>query len=120
MNIKVSDKNNKKYIEGIPGQKLIQEVNDAVDLLGKCYEHETNRILLYLENLPDLFTDLSSGEAGEILLKFSNYRVRAAFVLPSDKLKKGKFGEMVLESNRGTDIHFFCDREEAAEWLTKK
>ncbi len=66
----------KQYLAGVPGKKLIQTEDDITRILELCYENDTNRVLLYAENFSDNFFDLSSGEAGMILQKFSNYFVK--------------------------------------------
>ncbi len=87
----------KQYLAGTPGKKLIQTEADVNRLLESCYENDTNRILLYAENFSDNFFDLSSGEAGMILGKFSLYFVKLAAVLDLDQVPHShKFDELAL------------------------
>jgi glutamate synthase domain-containing protein 3 len=119
MNVKVSYKNGRPYLEGPAGQKLIRGEDDVVEIIGLCYEHDTDRVMLYEENLTEHFFDLSSREAGEILQKFRNYFVKVAAVMPPEKSGRGKFGEMVAEENQGGYFNVFENRDEAESWLTK-
>jgi len=109
-----------QYLAGIPGKRLIQTEDDITQILELCYENNTNRVLLYAENFSDQFFDLSSGEAGMILQKFSLYLVKLAAVLKLDEVPHShKFEELVGEVNRGNQFHFFDDLEQAESWLLK-
>jgi hypothetical protein len=108
----------KQYIAGIPGKKLIQTEADVTRILELCYENDTNRVLLFAENFSDHFFDLSSGEAGMILQKFSVYFVKVAAVLSLDKLPHShKFEEMATEANSGNQFRIFNDLQQAEQWL---
>ena len=118
MEVNVVTVGEKKYLAGLPGKKLIQVEDDIRQILELCYEHYTNRVLLYADNLSDHFFDLSSGEAGMILGKLSVYQVKAAAVLDLDKVSHSKkFEELVVELNRGNDFRIFKDLEKAEKWL---
>jgi PadR family transcriptional regulator AphA len=110
----------KQYLAGMPGEPLIQTEADVNRILEACYENDTNRVLLYAENFSDHFFDLSSGEAGIILQKFSQYFVKAAAVLCLDQVPHTlKFEELALETNRGNEFRIFKDLEQAEIWLLK-
>jgi PadR family transcriptional regulator AphA len=110
----------KQYLAGTPGKKLIQSEADVNQILEACYENDTNRVLLYAENFSDNFFDLSSGEAGMILQKFSQYFVKAAAVLCLDNVPHTqKFEELALEVNRGNQFRIFKDVQQAEQWLLK-
>jgi hypothetical protein len=115
--VRIADK---QYLAGIPSKKLIQTEDDVTQLLGLCYENDTNRVLLYAENLSDQFFDLSSGQAGMILGKFSVYSVKVAAVLSLDQVPHSHmFEELVIELNRGNDFRVFKDLPQAEQWLLK-
>ena len=110
-----------QYLAGIPGKRLIQTEDDITQILELCYENNTNRVLLYAENFSDQFFDLSSGEAGMILQKFSLYLVKLAAVLKLDEVPHSqKFGELAVEVNRGNQFRIFDDLEQAESWLLKE
>ena len=117
MNVNIRKQNNKIYIEMIPGKMMINDEQDAVDLVGLCGENKTNKILFYDENLSENFFNLKTKTAGGILQKFTNYNVKAALVLSNDNYIKGRFGEMVLEANKGGNFGVFIDKKKAEEWL---
>jgi len=90
---------------------------DALDLVAACGENETHRLMLHSENLSEDFFHLRTGVAGAILLKFSNYYLKVALVLQPGQGREGKFGEWVLETNRGREFRVFYDRAAAEAWL---
>jgi uncharacterized protein DUF4180 len=107
-----------RIIEGPPGVALLHSANDIVDVIGICFEHRTLLMLLYAENLPERFFDLSSGDAGTILQKLRNYHIKLAVVVPPGGVaQSSRFGEMVLEERRSGYFHIFEDRELAEAWL---
>ncbi len=117
MNYKVVQGHNQKWVECFPAGNLIASEADALDWVALCGEYGAGALLIHAENLPDAFYDLSSGFAGAILLKFANYRLRLAAVVSADKINRGKFHEMVLETNRGNNFRVFTDRGRAEDWL---
>jgi hypothetical protein len=112
-------KNNKKYLECIPDGDLIDSETKALDLVAACGQDETDRLLIHGECLPDDFFDLRTGLAGTIMLKLSNYRIRAAVIAPNEKTEQGKFHEMMIETNRGNQFRIFSSREDAESWFAR-
>jgi hypothetical protein len=117
MHAKIEEKNGVTFVEGVQGGTFIKNEKDALDIAGICGDNGTSRVLLHSENLSDDFFDLKTGVAGGVLQKFINYRIHAAAVIPVERIGKGRFFEMVVESNRGRDFRVFQDRDKAVEWL---
>jgi hypothetical protein len=107
------------YIECISDSTPISSAQDALDLVAGCGEYGVSRLLIPESCLNEDFYNLKTGLLGEILLKFSNYRIKAAAVIPSDQVGKGKFFEFTLETNRGRDFRIFADDQKAVDWLVK-
>ncbi|MGA9397314.1 MAG: DUF4180 domain-containing protein [Anaerolineaceae bacterium] len=105
------------FVECLPEMEVSGE-EDALELVGFCGENETDRLLMYRENLPEEFFDLSTGLAGKILLKFSNYRIILAAVITHDRIGDGRFYEMVRETNRGREFRVFNSRPDAINWFS--
>jgi PadR family transcriptional regulator AphA len=116
MKVDVVEKSGVKYVEGRGSETRIENEGDVVELLRLCGENLASRLLLHAENLTEEFFDLRSGQAGMILQKFVNYHVKVALLL-SRRHVKGRFGEMVLEANRGRHFRAFYDKAEAELWL---
>ncbi|MBN2146933.1 MAG: DUF4180 domain-containing protein [Anaerolineales bacterium] len=104
----------------VPGTGWIASEQDALDLLAACGEAGTDRLLIPAESLPPAFYDLSSGLAGAILLKFSNYYLRVAAVLTPELVGSGRFSEMAGETRRSRDFRIYYERQEAIDWLLEE
>lgn len=120
MNTILHDTPTGRYLECDPQSGLIQSEADALDLVAACGENETANLLIHAANLPEAFYDLRTGLAGAVLLKFTNYRIRAAAVLDLARSSQGRFGEFALETNRRNDFRIYPDRESAVAWLVKR
>ena len=51
-----------------------------------------------------------------IFQKLVNYQIKTAAVVSRDQIR-GKFGEFVVETNRGFQVRVFFDRQDAESWL---
>jgi hypothetical protein len=118
MNYQVNKDGKHTFVECLPVGNRIANEQDALDWVAVCGEYGTDRLLLHAECLTADFFDLSTGVAGAILLKFVNYRLRVAAVIPFARSRQGKFGEMVIETNRGNQFRVFDDRDGAVAWLS--
>lgn len=114
MQLKTVDLHGIRFLECVDG---ITRVEDALDLIAGCIEHDSGRVLIESSALPAAFFELRSGFAGEFLQKFSNYRVRLAAVFPSEDAYSDRFREFLLEARRGRDFRVFAARSEAEAWL---
>lgn len=117
MNVEAKEKNNQKFIECIPGEILIRNERDVLDLVGLCGENDSNRVLLHESNLSEDFFDLKTGLAGAMFQKFSNYAMKAVAVVNFKNIKSERFKELMSESNKGNQFHFYSDRDTAEKWL---
>jgi hypothetical protein len=114
------DESGVTVVEGQPGLPLLSSADDAVRVLEACFSADVRAALLYAENLPAEFFDLSSGQAGAILQKFRTYGVRLAVVsLPGRSQPSTRFGEMVAEESRRHDFGLFGTRDAARAWLAE-
>lgn len=109
-----------KAVEGTPGQRVMSGVKDAGLVIEACLSARTRAALLYADNLTAAFFDLSSGEAGEILQKLRNYRIRLAVVCAPGQVQfSSRFGEMLAEERRGPYFGVFDTRADARAWLAQ-
>ena len=107
-----------KVVEGQPDVSLMSSADDVDCVLEECFSTGTRAALLYAENLPAAFFDLSSGQAGAVLQKLRNYGVRLAVVARPGLIQaSSRFGEMVAEERRGRHFGLFETREAARAWL---
>lgn len=107
-----------RAIEGPAGAPWLADVRDAARVIEACLSSDIDAALLYAPNLTPAFFDLSSREAGEILQKLRNYRIRLAVACPSGTVAfSSRFGDMLAEERRGRFFGVFDTRGEALEWL---
>ena len=107
-----------RVVEGPPEGRLMTRADDASRVIEACLSYRTLRALLYAPNLPERFFDLSSGEAGAILQKLRNYRIRVALVCPPGSVTfSSRFGEMLAEESLRRDFRVFETRQAARDWL---
>ena len=99
---------------------IISDVQDAVDLMGNLSFPGCSRIIIQESNLTADFFRLQTGLAGDILQKFSNYRIKLAIAGNFSKLKSKSLQDFIRESNKGNSIFFVADIDEALVRLTVK
>lgn len=117
MNYKIVENGTKKYIELISGPTPLSTEQDAADLVALCREHDLDFLMLHGEALSEDFFNLRTGVAGRMMQKFITYSVKTAVVIPDPSVNKGRFKEMVTESNRSNQFGVFASREDAESWL---
>lgn len=118
MEIKITQRNGVNIAEVISDEVLIQEVQDAVDLMAECNYRDAGCIILKEINLAKEFFDLKTRLAGEILQKFSNYRVKLAIAGDFSKYRSKSLKDFIYESNKTGRILFTASVGEAYEKLS--
>jgi len=118
MKIEIHISGDIKMAEVISEDYIISKVEDGGDLLGNLYYQDFDRIILHEENIIPDFFDLKSGMAGEILQKFSTYRVRLAIVGDFTKYSSKSLQNFIYESNRGRQVLFVASLLEAIKGLS--
>ncbi len=98
-------------------ERIINTVQDATDLLGNADYQGARSIMLHETNLHPEFFDLQTGFAGEILQKYSNYRMKLAIIGEFDKFKSHALQAFIVECNRGNSIFFVSDADAAMKKL---
>jgi hypothetical protein len=92
---------------------------DAVRAVIYCIEHGALAMLFDRGALPGAFFDLSTGVAGEVAQKLTNYGIRMAGVVPDLGAHSARFQEFASEANKGRQLHFAATREAAVAWLER-
>jgi hypothetical protein len=108
----------RKYIDCLEYCQ-IEDERAALDVVAIYSEEGAERVMLHSGNLPADFFKLSSGLAGNVLLKFYNYSIKTTAVLTPEQVNQGKFYDFALETNRGNQFRIFYNQQEAEEWLTR-
>ena len=113
MNLKIHGTNGTKIAELSSESIVINNVQDALDLMADADYSGARSIIIKEENIIPEFFKLASGMAGEILQKFSNYNVRLAIVGNFSNYKSKNFRDFIYESNKYGRILFLSTVEEA-------
>lgn len=118
MKIEIHKINNIKIAEVISDDIFIKNSEDGTDLMGNLYYQGFDKIIIQEKNISQDFFDLKTGIAGEILQKFSTYRVRLAIVGDFTKYTSKSLNEFIYESNKCGNIVFVSSKEEAIKILS--
>lgn len=119
MTIQSHEINNIKIAEIISGDMIIRSVQDGLDLMGDIYYQGFDKVILYEKNITPEFFDLKTKIAGEILQKFSNYRIGLAIVGDFSKYENRSMKDFIFESNKTKHISFVDQLENALENFSK-
>ena len=112
--------NDTKIAEVTSEAVIINQVDDGLDLLGNLYYQGFDKVIIHEKDITPDFFDLRTGVAGEILQKFSTYRVRLAIVGDYTKYTSKSLNDFIYESNKGRHIAFVTSQTEAIKILSAK
>ncbi|RZL46238.1 MAG: DUF4180 domain-containing protein [Pedobacter sp.] len=98
--------NNIKIAEVTAEEIIIKNAEDALDLLGNLYYQDFDKIIIHEKNITSEFFDLKNRMAGEILQKFSNYRVRLMIIGDFKTYSSNSLKDFIYESNNSKQINF--------------
>lgn len=118
MHIASHQNNNSTIAEIISDELLIQSAEDGLNILMDLYYQGFDKIIIHAHNMTPLFFDLKNGLAGEILQKFSNYRVHLAIVGDFSKYTSKSITDFMYESNKGKQVNFVDSKENALVMLS--
>jgi len=117
MKIEIHQAKGESIAEFIADEVLLRETQDALDLMAEASQNNCNKMMLYEKNIDPAFFDLKTGVAGDILQKFSNYRMQLAVVGNFVKFNSKSLADFMLESNQHGQVNFVATREEALKRL---
>jgi hypothetical protein len=103
----------RRIAEVVHNDIVFTTVSGALDLLGNAYYHGFDGLVVHVHQLPEGFFDLANGMAGEVLQKFSNYRMPVAIVGDLSPHPSAALQAFIRESNQGRQVHFRRTVEEA-------
>ncbi|KMQ64859.1 alpha/beta hydrolase [Chryseobacterium angstadtii] len=113
MTIQSHEINTIKIAEIISDTIIIQSAQDGLDLMGDIYYQGFDKVILYEKNMTPEFFDLKTKMMGEILQKFSNYRIGLAIVGDFSKYESKSMKDFIFESNRMRHVSFVASVEDA-------
>lgn len=118
MNIKIHEKNAIRIAEVVSDAMLIRTPEDGLQLMVDLYYQDFDRFVLHRHQITPDFFDLKTGIAGEILQKFTNYRLRVVIVGDFSEIESKSLADFIFESNKGRQINFLPTVEQAVERLS--
>jgi len=109
-----------KIAEIISDKVVIKDIDDTLTLIAESGMFDAGKIIMYENQMATGFYNLRTGLAGEVLQKFSNYRVQLAIIGDFSKYKSKSFQDFIRECNKGNRIFFLESQESAISKLTAK
>ena len=116
MNIREIVENGVKIavVETAAQEIVLRDTASALDLaVSLQYERQIDRIVIGKEAVTEEFFILSTGVAGEILQKFTNYGIKMAIFGDFSHYTSKPLQDFIRESNRG-DLFFFVPTQQEA------
>ena len=120
MEINTHEIKNIKIAELSSEQILINNIDDGLNLLGNVYYQGFDKVVIHQKNITPDFFELKNRMAGEILQKFSTYRVQLAIVGDFSTFNSKSLKDFIYESNKGNQISFVSSTNEAFTKLSGK
>ena len=100
---------------------VIKDTQTAIDfIMSVKYETNCSKIAINKKAIIEDFFILSTGIAGEILQKFINYQIKFAIIGDYSKYTSKPLKDFIYESNKGKDIFFVANENEAIQMLSKE
>lgn len=119
MNIETHQIGDTKIAEVLSDNILITNPEEGLQILVDLYYQDFDKIILHEKNITPSFFDLKTGIAGELLQKFTNYKVRLVIIGEFSKYPGQSIKDFIFESNKGKQINFLSSLDQAIEKLTK-
>ncbi|RAJ73746.1 uncharacterized protein DUF4180 [Chitinophaga dinghuensis] len=85
---------------------LLDNADNALQIFVDLYYQDYERVIVHEKNIIPAFFDLSSGIAGEILQKCSNYKMHMYIVGDFEKYPGKSIRDFIFESNKGKLVNF--------------
>ncbi len=118
MNIQEHYINEIKVAEVLSDEIIINNAEDALDLMANIYYQGFDKIIFHQKNITSDFFDLKNQMAGEILQKFSNYRIQLVVVGDFSGFTSKSLKDFIYESNNGKQVNFLSSTIDAINALT--
>ena len=100
-------------------EPIISDGQSALDFIMSIhYYHNCSCIALNKEALSDSFFILSTGVAGEILQKISNYRIKLAIIGDFSSYTSQPLKDFIYECNKGQNVFFVPNENDALNKLS--
>lgn len=91
---------------------LINNLDDALDLIGNVYYQGFDRLIMYEKNIIPSFFDLKTKLAGDVLQKFTQYNMQLVIIGDFHKYQSKSLQDFIFESNKGKQVNFVSRLDE--------
>jgi hypothetical protein len=88
---------------------ILQTIEDGTELAGNLYYQGLDVVIIHQKNITPDFFELSNKMAGEILQKFSNFRMRLILIGDFENVSSKSLRDFIYESNKGRQVNFSPD-----------
>ncbi|MES2487320.1 MAG: DUF4180 domain-containing protein [Bacteroidota bacterium] len=105
--------------EVVSDKIVINTIDDGKDLVGNLYFQGFDGAIIHQDAITPGFFDLKTGIAGEILQKFSNYKIRLAIVGSFEHYQSKSLSAFIFECNNGRQVNFVASRDQALGGMFK-
>jgi len=119
MELRVHQIKDHRICEVVSENVVINNLQDALDLLGNSSFFEAYKIIIKQNQLCPEFFDLKTCLAGDILQKFSTYNLQLAIIGDFENLESKSLRNFIRESNKIGRILFVGNSDEAKEKLAR-
>ncbi len=109
--------NNLNVAEVTADQIVVSSIDEGSDLLADLYYQQYDAIILHEANITPNFFDLKTRLAGELLQKFSNFRMRLFIIGSFGNVESKSLHDFIFESNKGKLVNFVGSVEEVLQKL---
>jgi hypothetical protein len=96
-----------------------ETLRDALDCMAAAAYEGCLGIIVPKESLPEEFFQLKTGFAGEVLQKFTNYRMKIAVIGDFSGCTSKSLRDFMYESNNGRQVFFKAAVEEGMASIVK-
>ena len=111
---------NRKAIALFDTNTRVEQASDMLDLMATAwYQGHCIGMVMDKDSLPNDFFTLSSGIAGEILQKFSNYQFKIAIIGDFSSYASKSLQSFIYECNKGNSVFFVPTVEEGLDRLAR-
>ncbi len=105
--------------EILPGSEMINSTEDILNIMADAGYNGCTGLIIYTDTLNKDFFDLKTKIAGDILQKFSNYRMKLAIIGDFSDINSKSLRDFIRESNNTGTINFVSSLEDAMVRLNK-
>jgi hypothetical protein len=102
----------------IEDNEKADNIRDISDMMANAYYSECSGLIIKKENLPEDFFDLKTKFAGEVLQKFSNYKMKLAIIGDFSEYTSKSLHDFIYECNNGNLVFFKSAEDEGMSVLT--